>query len=270
MAIITISRGSYSHGKEIAEKVGQKLGYEVISREVLIEASRQFNVPEVKLIHAIKDAPSWLDSITYGREKYIAYIQAAILRHFKRDNVVYHGFAGHFFVKNVPHVLKVRIIADMEERIKLVMERDGVSRDEAIKQLTKIDEERRKWSQRLYGIDTFDPHLYDLVIRIKKLKVDDAVDIICHTVSMDAFKTTPESQMMMDNLVMAADIKAAIVHLRPDAEVNYESGVATVHTTLPLEVDETDLKRQLEETCLKIPGVREVRIRISPATIFKR
>jgi hypothetical protein len=58
MAIITISRGSYSHGKEIAEKVAKKLNYDIISREVLIEASRQFNVPEVKLLHAIKDAPS--------------------------------------------------------------------------------------------------------------------------------------------------------------------------------------------------------------------
>jgi len=28
MAIITISRGSYSHGKEVAEKVATKLGYE--------------------------------------------------------------------------------------------------------------------------------------------------------------------------------------------------------------------------------------------------
>jgi hypothetical protein len=131
-------------------------------------------------------------------------------------------------------------------------------------------EERRKWSQRLYGIDTFDPHLYDMVIRIKKLKVDDAVDIICHTVSLDTFKTTPESQKILDNLATAAEIKAALVNIRPDVEVTYEDGVATVHTTLPLEIDETGLKRQIEEACLKISGVREVRIHISPATVFKK
>jgi hypothetical protein len=39
---------------------------------------------------------------------------------------------------------------------------------------------------------------------------------------------------------------------------------------LPLEIDETGLKRQIEEACLKIPGVREVRIHISPATVFKK
>jgi cytidylate kinase len=264
MSIITISRGSYSHGKEIAEKVSKKLNYELISREILLEASQQFNVPEVKLLHAIKDSPSWLESITYGREKYIAYIQAAILRHFKKDNVVYHGFAGHFFVRNVPHVLKVRIIADMEDRAQLVMERDGISKDKAIEMLTKLDEERRKWSRRLYGIDTFDPHLYDMVIRIRKIKVDDAVDIICHTVSLGAFKTTPESQKMMDNLAMAAEIKASLIHIRPDIEVSYENGAATLTTSLPLEIDESGLRRQLEEECLKIPGVKDVRIHILP------
>jgi len=269
MAIITISRGSYTHGKEIAEKVAKRLNYEIISREVLIEASQEFDVPEVKLLRAIKEAPSWLDSITYGREKYIAYIQAAMLRHLKKDNIVYHGFAGHFFVRTVPHVLKVRIVADMEERVKLVMERDGLSHDEAIRQLTNLDEERRRWSQRLYGIDTFDPHLYDLIIRIKKLKADDAVDIICHTASLDAFKTTPESQKIMDNLVKEAEIKAAIVNICPNAEVRYEDGIVTIHTTLPLEIDEVSLREKIEEACLEIAGVKEVKIHISPASIFE-
>ena len=42
MAIITISRGSYQKGKEVAEKVARKLGYECISREILLEASDEF------------------------------------------------------------------------------------------------------------------------------------------------------------------------------------------------------------------------------------
>ena len=68
MAIVTISRGSYSRGKEIAEKVAQKLGYECIAREALIEASEQFNIPEIKLVRAIHDAPSILDRFAYGKK----------------------------------------------------------------------------------------------------------------------------------------------------------------------------------------------------------
>jgi hypothetical protein len=97
MAVITISRGSYSRGKEIAEKVAERLNYDCISRDILIEASEHFNTPEIKLIRAIHDAPSILDRFSQGKERYIAYVREALLEYAENDNVVYHGLAGHFF-----------------------------------------------------------------------------------------------------------------------------------------------------------------------------
>ena len=47
MSIVTISRGSYSRGKQVAEKLAEALGYECISREIIIEASELFNIPEL-------------------------------------------------------------------------------------------------------------------------------------------------------------------------------------------------------------------------------
>ncbi|MGD8492948.1 MAG: cytidylate kinase-like family protein, partial [Desulfobacterales bacterium] len=119
MAVITISRGSYSRGKEIAEKVAAKLGYHCISRDLLLEVSKEYNIPELKLVHAVHDAPGILKRLNRQNEKYIAFIKAALLEHLKADNIVYHGLAGHFFVKNVPHALKVRVLSDMEDRIRL-------------------------------------------------------------------------------------------------------------------------------------------------------
>jgi len=88
MSIITISRGSYSRGKEVAEKIAQRLGYECVSRDVLIEASDEFNIPEIKLVRAIHDSPSVLDRFTHGKEKYVSYIRAAVLKRDMKDNVV--------------------------------------------------------------------------------------------------------------------------------------------------------------------------------------
>jgi len=204
MSIITISRGSYSHGSEVAEKVAQKLGYRCISRDLLIEVSDEFNVSEIKLIRAIRDSPSVLDRYTFGREKYIAFIKAAIFEHLRKDDTVYHGFAGHFFVQDIPHVLKVRIIADMDKRIECMMAREALSRTEALNMVKRVDEERKKWSQKLYGIDTWDSRLYDLVINIEKITIDDAVDTICRTVKLKPFHTTPESQRQMDKLAQQA------------------------------------------------------------------
>jgi len=131
MAIITISRGSYFRGKEVAEKLAEKLGYRCISRDILLEASEEFNIPEIKLIRAIQDAPSILNRLTRQKEKYVAYIRAALLKHVQKDNVVYHGLFGHFFLQDIPHVLKVRIVADLEARVADEVKREGISATKA-------------------------------------------------------------------------------------------------------------------------------------------
>jgi cytidylate kinase len=233
MAIITISRGSQSRGKEVAEKVAERLRYACISREILLDASEQFSIPELKLQRAIHDAPSILDRFTYGKEKYIAYIQAALLKCLKDDKVVYHGLAGHFFLQGISHVLKVRIIVDLENRLRLEMEREGVTREEALRTLKKEDEQRHQWSRALYGIDTRDPSLYDLVIRIKKISVQDVVEIICHAAQLPSFATTASSRKAMDDRCLAAQVKAAIVHISPSALVSADGGRITITVKAP-------------------------------------
>ncbi|RLB40769.1 MAG: cytidylate kinase-like family protein [Deltaproteobacteria bacterium] len=261
MPIITISRGSFTKGIEVSEKVADRLGYECLSRDVILEASKEFNVPEIKLIRAIHDAPSILDRFGYRKEKYIAYVESAILRHLRKDNTVYCGLAGHFFVKDVKHALKVRIIADLEERVRNEMEREGISYDEALRVIKKDDEERRKWSLYLYGIDTKDPSLYDIVINIKKMTVDDAVDIICHTVSLETFQTTPQSQKHIEDLATAAEVKAAIVNIKPDVQVVCKDGVVQVRTRSPLSEEEA-ITKEIREAAMKIEGVNDVRVNV--------
>ena len=231
MAVITISRGSYSRGKEIAEKVAAKLGYQCISRDLLLEVSKEYNIPEIKLVNAIHDAPGILKRLNRKNEKYIAFIKSALLNHFKEDNIVYHGLAGHFFVRDVPHALKVRVLADMEDRVRLEMERKGIDANEARRILERDDKERQKWSQYLYGIDTTDPFLYDLVVHIKQLSVDDAVDMICDCVSKEHFKTTPESQRMIEDLALSAALHKALIDVDPEVLMKRLTGRRTCSLT---------------------------------------
>jgi cytidylate kinase len=218
MSIVTISRGSYSRGKEVAEKLAQSLGYQCLSRDILLEASELYNIPEIKLVRAIHDAPSILERFIYSKESYVAYIRAALLRHVQKDNVVYHGLAGHFLLQGIPHVFKVRIIADLDDRVKEEMKRENISAEEARRILLKDDEERRKWSKTVYGIDTWDPSLYDLVIKIKGVTVEGAVEIIKCSLK-GPFQTTPEGQKLVDDMSLAAQIEAALIHDIPSIQV---------------------------------------------------
>jgi len=267
MAVITISRGSYSYGKAIAEKVAGRLGYECVAREVLLEASDEFNIDEVKLVRALHDAPSILERFTNGRERYIAYIRAALLRHLQKDNVVYHGLAGHFFVAGVSHVLKVRIIAEMENRVSLEIQRNAMSQEEASRVLENDDEERRKWSKHLYGIDTRDASLYDLVIHIRNLVIDDAVDIICETAGLKHFQTTPESQQVMDNLTLTAEVKSRIVDSYPNAMVTVCQGVATIRVPTS-GMNETNVVEEIKAITKECNGVIEVSVETVPSTAY--
>ncbi len=262
MAIITISRGFYSRGREIAGRVAWELGYRCIAREVILDACKEFNIPEIRLKRAIHDAPSILERFTHGREKYIAYFRAALLDRLRTDNVVYHGLAGHFFVEGVEHVLKVRIIADMEDRITLEMKRERVSREEASLTLTHDDEERRKWSLDLYGIDPGDPNLYDLVIHVTEMSVQDAAYIICNFVSLERFRTTPQSRKTIEDLALAAKVKATLVDIRPDVEVFADNGLVRVDVKVPVEEEEY-VAKVLKETVQSLPGVKRLDLHVA-------
>ena len=237
MGVITISRGSYSKGKETAERLAQHLGYECISRDILLETSAHFNINELKLIRAIHDAPSILERFQHGKEKYIIYIREAFLEHIRKDNVIYHGLAGHFFCQGIPNILKIRIIANLEDRIKEEMRREHISEKEARHILKKDDEERRKWGMHLYGIDTKDSSLYDIVLHIDSLKADDAVEILAEIAKRPCFQTTQESQMMMVDYHVTAQAQATLFDRFPSAQVKCNNGVVfiTIETTLSQE-----------------------------------
>lgn len=210
MSIITISRGSYSKGKEVAEAVASELGYDCISREILVEASDQFNIPEIKLLKALHDAPTVLERFNDGQSRYEAYFKSAFLSHMQKGNIVYHGLAGHFFVQNISHALKVRIIADLDSRVAEEMRRENSSRETALFTLKKDDEERRKWSLYLHGRDPWDSRLYDMVLCVGSLTVDDVVEMLVKTIQKEQFQETERSRAAMRELVLRANIEAQV------------------------------------------------------------
>jgi cytidylate kinase len=228
MAIITISRGSYSRGKEVAEALAAKLDYECVSRDILLETCQEFSIPEIRLVKALHDAPSVLDRFNHGRERYMSYFRAAFLKHMAKDNIVYHGLSGHFFLQGIDHAIKVRIIANMADRIKEEIKRENSSAEEARYILKKDDDERRKWGMSLYGKDTWNCSLYDLVFRIDIMTVEDVVGVLEGIIQQGRFDATPESTALLKEQALVASIHATIVDIAPHATVNIKDGVATL------------------------------------------
>jgi cytidylate kinase len=234
MSAIIISRGCYHRGSEVAKKVAQALGYECISREVLLETSKIFDIPELKLMHAIHDAPSLLERFGRSRKNYITYIRSVLLRRIQEDNVVYHGFAGHFFLQGIRGVLKVRVFADIDNRVKDEMKREGVTTDKARQTVLKDDEERRRWALSLYGMDPTEPSLYDMLLNIGSQTVEEAARTIAGAALLPAFQMNPKSKSLLNDRVLAAQVEAMLMEDYPGTQVTARNGEAFVriHTGL--------------------------------------
>jgi len=267
MPIITISRGSYSRGKEVAEALARKLNYACVSREILLNASEQFNIPEMRLVRALHDAPSVFERFANGKQRYVTYIRAAILRMAQQDNTVYHGLAGHVFLKNIPHVLKVRIIANIEDRVREEMKRMNISADEARYTLTKDDDERRRWGLYLFGSDTNDPGLYDLLIHTGKIRVEEAVEIILHTVQLPTFQVTHASQNILNNMALAAQVEALLIEEFSSPEAFAENGKVHITVRAPMSLRKKLIPR-IKDLVKKIAGVKDVTVTIIPLRQF--
>ena len=129
--------------------------------------------------------------------------------------------------------------------------------------LVNDDEERRKWSQNLYGIDTADPGLYDLVVHIKKLTVEDAVDMICDCVSREQFKTTPESQRMIEDLALSAAVEKVLIDVGADFKVCVDNHTAHIEIKAPFHAEEKLLK-EIRDVTETVEGISDVKIKCHP------
>ncbi len=260
MAIITISRGSYYMGKAVAEKVAEKLGYPLVSRDVLLEASERFRVPEIKLVRAIHDAPGILDRLSHSKQSYIAYIRAALAeRAAAEGKLVYHGLAGHLLLTGLEQVLKVRVTADMQRRVAQEMERSNIGAQKAREILLKDDLQRRRWTKALYGVDPSDSSLYDLVVRIDKITVDQAVDFICEVAGNACFQATEKCRQKARDFALACRVKAALVEEWPNIRVACHYGNVIVYPK-EREAKAGKLRKRLDQVCSALEGIHNVEI----------
>jgi len=218
-------------GKEVAEKVAARLEYDVLSRDLLLKASDKFNVSQQNLLQALHDAPGIRDRYKHTKQIYIAYVRATLLEMVIQDNVVYHGLAGHLLLKGLDNVLKIRIIANLESRVMRKMREEGISRQDAQAVILKDDEQRKKWTRKIYNVDPTDNALYDMVICIDKLSVDDAVEFISGAAGSAAFRSTETCLRKTRDLSLACNVKAAMVAEFPNVGVTCDYGNVLLYAT---------------------------------------
>jgi cytidylate kinase len=270
MSIITISRGTFSGGEALAKEVAERLEYRCISREVILEAAREYGIPAAELGAAMEQPPSFWERVMGARESYLLFMQAALCKHAREGHLVYHGRVGHLLLPGVTHVIRVRVIADPEFRVRAVMQAQHLGREEALAYIAKVDRERRQWVRFLFDVDWEDPRLYDVVLNLSRLRLATASETVVHLAERAEFQPTVESEQSMRDLALTSHI-AALLASNPhtqeaDLHVVARDGIVTISGTghwPEVEATVFAVVRQVE-------GVKEVRseIKIVPMAYY--
>lgn len=274
MAIVTISRGSMSGGEALAQCLANNLGYPVLGREVLVEAATRLGVTENVLREKIQTSAGLFEKLTADRYVYLVALQSALADQCVSGDLIYHGNAGHFLLKDVPNVLRVRLIAPMAMRVRAVMKRQGLSAEAAQDYIRYVDQERIEWTKFVYGVDWRDPKNYDIIVNLRRVSLDSACAMISGVIKSSAYATTQEVKKKLTDFALACRVKVALVakpvchHCRFDisadngkVEINWQRAVAGMTLKHP-EVSEEELR----QAAMAVEGVKEIVMRFGGST----
>ncbi|MFZ0960193.1 MAG: cytidylate kinase family protein [Terriglobia bacterium] len=256
MSVITISRGSFSGGKTLAECLADKLGYRCIGRETIVERAAASGVSHEELLAALLKPPGFLERFQHKRYQYLTLFQAALAEEVKDGKVVYHGNAGHLMLKGAAPVLRIRIIAPIEMRLAMVQERLKLTGDEALDYIRKMDEGRKRWTQFLYGVDWEDPALYDLVLNLEHMDIEEACEVIDALArTRKCFELTPECRAELGNLAVAGRVRAALVMNSRTSHLEVEANARGGHVSIRGKVTDTSELVEVRRVAMTVPGV---------------
>jgi cytidylate kinase len=261
MPVITVSRGSFSGGKDLAECLAARLDYRCVGREAIVERAAASGVSHQDLLDALLKPPGFLDRFKHTRYQYLALFQAALAEEVKSDNVVYHGNAGHLMLKGARAVLRVRVVAPIEKRLAMLEERLNLSGSEALEYIQRVDEERRKWTRYLYGVSWEDPVLYDVVYNLENINIDQVCESINTLIrSCQCFQFTPDCQAELEDLATASRVRANVALNPPTSHLEIEVEAKSGHVAIRGKVTEPNERKEVERVALAVPGVTSVNL----------
>ncbi|HTI52602.1 MAG TPA: cytidylate kinase family protein [Verrucomicrobiae bacterium] len=263
MAIVTISHEIGAGGPEIGQQLADRLGYRYVDHELISNAATRYGLLEEKLSHLDESKPSLFERFDAETRRYITVIQTALYDFSEQDNVVLMGRGGQWLLRGIPHVLRIRVMAPFDVRVKRLTKKLAGPMGEqtnprTVTELVRRDDAEKAGRMRyLYEVSITDPSLYDLVINTEKLSMAAAVALLAGVVGQPELATTSASSQLVADRSLASRVQVALA-THPETRkyritVEARSGVVTLEGTAAMD-EAMDVARSVE-------GVRDVKAR---------
>lgn len=182
---VTLSREPGSGGRIVAQKLAERLGFEVFYQEVLHEIAKRAEVSEQMLgtldemgLSILED---WISSLVYDRhlwpDEYLKHLMNVIGTIGKHGRAVVVGRGANFILPPEQR-FRVRITAPQKLRIQNVARDFNLSEDDAKRRIIKTESNRKAFIRKYFNADIADPNNYDLVINTETLSISNVTDVI--------------------------------------------------------------------------------------------
>ena len=194
--IYTIGREFGSYGKQVGEKLAERLGVKFYDKELLQKAAKDSGFcEEIFENHDEKPTNSFLYSLvmdTYSAGNYSAapfldmpLNHKVFLAQFDsikkiagNESCVIVGRCADYALASNPNCLNVFIRADMEDRIKRISKRMDLTENKAKDMIQKKDKQRASYYNYYTSKKWGDSRSYDLCLNTSKVSVEDCVELI--------------------------------------------------------------------------------------------
>lgn len=265
MPVITLFSGSYCNAEAVIQEVGSRIGYALVSdKEIVAEASRLSRIPENRIERAFADKTSVFNRLTRERERSLAYLRATLANRLSEEALLISGFASQLIPRNISHVLRVCLIADMNSRVAAATDELRIDAAEALKTIHREDEKCAAWIHALYGAkDPWQASLYDMCLPTDKTSPEEIARLIEKSVSTSVIKLASGSRQAVDDFNIAANVEIALVKKGHTVGVEVKDGIVSLtinkHVLMLGRLEE-----ELKEIALAVPGVTAVETKVGP------
>ena len=260
MAVITISHEMGAGGPDIGMGVAQRLGYSYVDHELLLDAVRRYGLAQEKLSHLDESKPTLFERFDTETRHYITVLQTTLLEFAEGDNAVIMGRGGQWLLRGIPHVLRVRVIAPFEHRVRQWIKRSADMTGETPNQRAAADFVRRDDAEKngrmryLYEVDLGDPALYDMTVNMEHLTTDAVVQMVESAARRPELATTEGSRRIVCARALVSRVQVALA-THPETRryrinVEAEDGIVTLEGTAALD--------RAVDVARKVTGVRDV------------
>lgn len=185
ISVVTVSREPGSGGNLVGKALSEKLGFDLFYQEIIHEMAESARV-SVRLLETLDEKgvsvlDDWISSLVDKRhlwpDRYLQHLLKIIGTIAKHGRAVIIG-RGANFVLPTDKILRVRIIAPLEIRIKNVARDFDIDIKEARRRVIRTESDRSAFIRKYFNADIKDPLGYDIVINTGTLGIDRALDAI--------------------------------------------------------------------------------------------